>query len=91
MSARARLGRGAQGGALSALALAALALLACASGDAPHDAASCKASKQCREVGKCTWEFTRSGCVVGSNADCEGAAVCSKDGRCKKVGDTCDR
>lgn len=89
MSYRAWPGSGGAGGvALFAFALAALA---CAGDAAPHDAATCKASKQCREVGKCTWDFTRNGCVVGSNADCEGAAVCTKDGRCKKVGDTCDR
>lgn len=63
----------------------------CPPKEKPTDQKSCAASNGCREEGKCTWDLRRSGCVVGSHADCQNAVVCGKEGRCKKVGDTCEK
>ncbi len=73
------------------LAVTAVLVLGCSTKEQPTDQKSCAASKDCREVGKCTWELMRGGCVVGSHADCQNSVVCGKEGRCKKVGDTCEK
>ena len=64
---------------------------ACVGEAAPKNQAECEASQKCRTNGKCTWDFTVNGCVVGSSSDCARSDVCKKDLRCSKRGDTCEK
>lgn len=43
--------------------------------------AECAASERCRKDGACTWR--QEDCVVASDDDCRGAAVCRLHGKCR--------